>query len=63
MAIFSTTPKTMRIKLLSSLCGMLPAAGGRPPREFGYAAGAEIDWDAAEARRMIDKGIAAEVSK
>lgn len=60
MSIFSPSPATMKIKLLSSIVGHLPHAKGQNPRTFNYSVGDVVAWEAVEATRMIARGLAVE---
>ena len=50
--------KTTRIKLLTGLAGNRLDEKGRERGTFTYAPGAVIDWDAEEAKRLVDRGYA-----
>lgn len=54
----------MTIKLNSSISGHRVDKNGRRMGVFAHAAGAEVEWhDDAEAKRMIESGLATEVKK
>lgn len=47
-----------RIKLNTSLGGTIPGPNGEASGSFVHLPGAVVDWDAAEAQKFVDRGLA-----